>query len=339
MASKPDWCTLTNKTATAIIINVSKNESNESRSGAIVLETNDGKTASVSVSQLCKGNPYITTTPTSIYYSANGGQKGLSISTNSESWQVSSKPDWCTATNKTETSVIINAARNESYKGRNGLILLKTSDGNTISIPVNQSGKNGELNGHKYVDLGLPSGIKWATCNVGATNPEDYGNYYAWGETITNKNHNWSSYRYCKDAHNKLTKYCSNADYGNRGFTDNITTLRANDDAATDNWGNGWRTPTKSEFEELKNKCNWEWTGKGYMVIGPNGNSIFLPAAGSDGTDFKYTFSHGLYWSSSLLSGKPDYAWHVYFCSDGCSVHSNYYRCFGLSVRAVCNPQ
>lgn len=166
------------------------------------------------------------------------------------------------------------------------------------------------LGGHDFVDLGLPSGTLWATCNVGATNPEDYGDYFAWGETTTKETYNWSTYRYCNGSNRTMTKYCSNSSYGYNGFTDTLTTLEASDDAATANWGSAWRMPTKEEFEELNNNCTITWTTlngvNGHLLTGTNGNSIFLPAAGGrHDNSIDNAGSHGDYWSSSLHGG-PD---------------------------------
>ena len=199
---------------------------------------------------------------------------------------------------------------------------------------------NNPLNGHDWVDLGLPSGTKWATCNVGATNPEDYGSYYAWGETTIKENYDWITYRYCLGSSNTLTKYCNYASYGYNGFTDNLITLEANDDAATANWGSGWRMPTYDEMNELYNNCTHEWTTQngvnGRLFIGTNGNSIFLPAAGSRyGSDLDGVGYGGNYWSSSRCTGNPDNARYFFFYSDGCSMY-DYYRFCGLSVRPVC---
>ena len=197
------------------------------------------------------------------------------------------------------------------------------------------------LNAHEYVDLGLPSGTKWATCNVGANSPEDYGDYFAWGETSTKNTYSWATYSLCNGSQNTLTKYCNNSSYGNNGFTDALTTLEASDDAATANWGSAWRMPTKEEFDELKNNCTVTWTTQngvnGRLFTGPNGNSIFLPAAG-----YRYyselilAGSSGNYWSSSLYTGNPDNAWNLYFSSGNYLMSSGYYRYFGQSVRPVC---
>ena len=190
------------------------------------------------------------------------------------------------------------------------------------------------------VDLGLPSGIKWASCNVGAEKPEDYGNYYAWGEVLPKEDYSLATYKYA-NGYDKLTKYCNNASYGDNGFTDNKTTLEPEDDAAHVNWGGSWRMPTDAEWAELIANCTWTWTTQnginGYQVTGKtNSNSIFLPAAGfRDATDLSLVGYDGDYWSSSLCEYGPYYAWYLYFGSD--SVRRNYnIRFYGLSVRPVC---
>lgn len=195
------------------------------------------------------------------------------------------------------------------------------------------------------VDLGLPSGIKWASCNVGAEKPEDYGNYYAWGEVLPKEDYSWATYKYANDANgdykNKLTKYCNNASHGNDGFTDNKTILDPEDDAAHVNWGGNWRMPTVAEWQELLDYCTWTWTTQnginGYRVESKtNGNSIFLPAAGYRyATDLRDVGSNGYCWSSSLLEANPYHALYLYFSSD------DVYRYFcpryrGLPVRPVC---
>ena len=196
----------------------------------------------------------------------------------------------------------------------------------------------GMENGHEWVDLGLPSGLKWATCNVGATTPEEYGDYFAWGEVEPKTTYNLSTYKYCVDNYDNLTKYCYNSDYGKDGFTDNKTVLDPEDDAATANWGGAWRMPTTEEQRELVGNCTWDWTTQngvnGYKVTGPNGNSIFLPTAGCmNGSTLDYAGSNGYYWSSSLYTGSPDYACCVFFTS---GFVGGYYRNYGLSVRPVC---
>ena len=143
------------------------------------------------------------------------------------------------------------------------------------------------------VDLGLPSGTLWADRNVGADSPEDYGDYFAWGETEPKSTYSWSNYKWCNSNYKQLTKYCTYSGHGYNGFKDNKNVLEASDDAATQNMGNNWRMPTESEIQELIDKCAWKWTTQngvnGYKVIGRNHKSIFLPA-----TDNPL----GYYWSS-----------------------------------------
>ena len=199
----------------------------------------------------------------------------------------------------------------------------------------------GTLNGYTWVDLGLPSGTKWATCNVGANTPEGSGNYYAWGETSTKYIYNWSTYRYCNGDYNKLTKYCTNVEYGDNGFTDNLTTLVTSDDAATANWGFGWRMPTPTDLYELKNNCTVTQTTyngvNGRLFTGPNGNSIFLPAAGSRGNELGGVGSYGIYWAKTIYTDAPDLAFILYFGLDDYIVNVNAFaRSPGYSIRPVC---
>ena len=197
-------------------------------------------------------------------------------------------------------------------------------------------------NGHEYVDLGLS--VKWATFNVGATKPEEYGDYYAWGETEPKTDYDWSTYKYCNGSSSTLTKYCNNSSYGNNGFTDTKTTLDPDDDVAHVKWGGDWHMPTKDEFTELLNNCTWTWTTlndvNGYRVTsnksGYTDRSIFLPAAGYRyGTSLNYAGEHGDYWSSSLYSDGPYDARFLYFRS-GHHYTSYGYRSYGRSVRPVC---
>ena len=195
-------------------------------------------------------------------------------------------------------------------------------------------------NGHEYVDLGLPSGTLWATCNIGATKPEEYGDYFAWGETSTKNTYYWTTYKYSKVDSDALTKYCNNSDFGNNGFTDNLTELQRGDDPATANWGNGWCTPTKEQWKELLENTTNKWTTqngvKGRLFTSKkNGKSLFLPAAGYRWDSNLYLVgSDGNYWSSSLYTDGPNDAWYFYFYSVDYYV-GYYYRGSGRSVRAV----
>ena len=194
----------------------------------------------------------------------------------------------------------------------------------------------GTENGHEYVDLGLPSGTKWATCNVGASKPEEYGNYYAWGETTT-KSSSYDNYKWSNDGWYTFTKYNTSS---SSGTVDNKTVLELADDAARANWGGAWRMPTDAEWTELRENCTWTWITKngvnGYEVKSKiNGNSCFLPAAGCRyGDDLNGAGYDGLYWSSSLYTDYPCSAWDVSFYSDGVG-RLDYYRYSGRSVRPV----
>ena len=174
-------------------------------------------------------------------------------------------------------------------------------------------------NGHEYVDLGLPSGLKWATCNVGAIKPEEYGDYFAWGETEPKQSYNKDNYTY----------------------NSNTRTLPLSADAARVNWGGKWRMPTKTEQDELRNHCTWEWTTlngeKGYKVISKkNGNSIFLPAAAyRNSSNLSGAGRFGHYWSSSLNATFSFLACFLYFYSSNVYLYE-YNRYYGQSVRAVC---
>lgn len=193
--------------------------------------------------------------------------------------------------------------------------------------------------GHEYVDLGLST--KWATCNIGANSPEEYGDYFAWGETegyLSGKTlFNWSSYMYCNGSYNSLTKYC---DKSHQGTVDNKTILELGDDAANVNWGGNWRMPTREELDELRQKCTWTWTIQngvnGYKVTSKkNGSFIFLPDA-SQRINSGLTVGNSHYWSSSLSkSSSNNYAICLSFDSSDIEFTGNY-RSTGNSVRAVC---
>ena len=201
---------------------------------------------------------------------------------------------------------------------------------------IKESASQGEYKGHEYVDLGLPSGLKWATMNVGASKPEEYGDYFAWGETQPKSSYSWSTYKWCNGSSTTLSKYNTSS---SNGTVDNKTQLDLADDAARANWGGSWRMPTTEEYYELLEKCTWTWTSQngvnGRKVTGPNGNSIFLPAAGYRyGASLYDVGSWGYYWSSSLFIENPDFAYPVYFDSSGIDWDGDW-RYSGFSVRPV----
>ncbi|MBQ8865452.1 MAG: Ig-like domain-containing protein [Bacteroidaceae bacterium] len=192
---------------------------------------------------------------------------------------------------------------------------------------------------HEWVDLGLPSGTLWATCNVGANSPEEYGDYFAWGEIEPKNEYSWSTYKYCKGSIDTMTKYCTN---NSLGTVDNKTELEPSDDAATVNWGSGWQMPSEEQFEELINSSytttTWTTMNGVYgrkITSKSNGNSIFLPAAGyRKGTSLNNAGSSSNYWSRSLSTSNINRAYGLRFDSSDIST-STYYRYYGPSVRPV----
>lgn len=197
-------------------------------------------------------------------------------------------------------------------------------------ISVNKS----FINGREYVDLDLPSGIKWATCNIGATKPEEYGSYYAWGETEEKldftQQYDFDTYKWYDASRDTIIKY---------GIK---TVLDFEDDVACVIWGSGWRTPTIEEQRELLKYCSWHWTSingvEGYKVIGKNGCSIFLPATGyRKGEELCCSGENGYYWSSSLDDRDSLFAGRLYISSVNRGCKGGGLRCFGYSVRPVSN--
>ena len=195
------------------------------------------------------------------------------------------------------------------------------------------------------VDLGLPSGTKWANMNVGASKPEDYGLYFAWGETTgytsnTSDGHDfgWASYKWCNGSWETQTKYCTKSNYGT---VDNKTVLDLEDDAAYVNWGSSWCMPTYTEMQELLDNTTSEWTTQNGVygrkfTSKTNGNSIFLPAAGfRDGSRLFYRASGGYYWSSSLFESYPLNARSLLFFLSEYAYPHYYFRLIGFTVRPV----
>jgi hypothetical protein len=220
-------------------------------------------------------------------------------------------------------------------------------------IRIRPIGGGGDTIPDGAVDLGLPSGRKWAAWNVGASKPEEFGNYYAWGETAPKIVYADKTYKWGAAFH--ITKYNFDESYG---IVDNKSTLDPEDDAAHVNWGKKWRTPNLNDFTELKKHCLWEWTSlngvNGCTVTGPNGNSIFLPAAGwrgatRTGEPGYYSWDlpayngmgyEGRYWSNDLFSGSTHYPYNLYFNSlgqiyAGQNLETGFNRFLGFSVRPV----
>ncbi len=243
-----------------------------------------------------------------------------------------------------------------------------TTDVSDINIVINIIlGKDEPEDNHEYVDLGLPSGMLWATCNIGAESPEDYGLYFAWGETVgyakdESRTFAWANYKWMTPGQSGwqyVTKYTTSDGEKSGCWYDgdtyvgttvdgvtykNLTELLPEDDAATANWGSGWRMPTRQEQEDLRNSayCTWTWKTNyngsgvnGYEVKSKsNGNSIFLPAAGyRAGASFYFMYSNGYYWSSSLY--KSSYHGDRLYFDSGYIGWGGYGRYVGKPVRAV----
>ena len=199
---------------------------------------------------------------------------------------------------------------------------------------------SGSYEGHNYVDLGLPSGTLWATCNVGAETATDYGDLFSWGEVSTKADYTSQNYKWYK-GDRKLTKYCNDPQYGFQDFTDNLTTLLSEDDAASANWGGGWYTPTYDQWNELiqnTTQSSKKQNGvDGFLFSAANGNTLFLPFAGASGNDMQWGAGEtGFYWSSSLWTSVPRSAW-FFICHDGGSnqMDAGHGRSNGFSVRPV----
>ena len=238
------------------------------------------------------------------------------------------------------------ATFNSDLSGTLNLVLkngkVKRNNGTEFTFLVNY---NGPIESEQFVDLGLPSGTKWAKCNVGADKPEAYGKYFAWGETEDKsgqKSYDWGSYKWANKSNIRITKYCTNPDHGSKGFTDGRTELEAADDAAT-RYDHVSCTPTQAQMEELMDKCTWTWKAYngvyGYEVKGPNYNRIFLPAAGLYyNRELNKKGTGCYYWTKTLDTNASMLAvqlkgWRVND-SDEIRVGSDN-RCRGLSVRGV----
>ena len=256
---------------------------------------------------------------------------------------------------------------------------IKNNTSSKVPIPNNTTQKGNSIaSGHEYVDLGLSSGLKWATCNVGSNRPEDSGDYFAWGEKRKKSLYNEESYMFGhykrglkiigrknfyydditrknlmedfrprKDSDkNKYSFVGRGKEFGNRileNFFGDENISGTKYDVVREQWGEKWRMPTKADFEELKNECVWVWTEqnqkKGYKVVGPNGNSIFLPASGvynsQDGASLSNDGVEGNYWSSSPHDKLDDCAYELFFDSINYYMSEFNQRCHGLSVRPV----
>jgi hypothetical protein len=191
---------------------------------------------------------------------------------------------------------------------------------------------------YEYVDLGLS--VLWATCNVGANSPEEYGDYFAWGEVEPKEEYTWENYKWCDGDYTKLNKYCTKEQYG---IVDNKVILDLSDDAAHVNMGGNWRMPTLAECKELVSQCTWAWTTingvNGHQITGPNGNSIFLPATGAiTKLGLQNEGSSGYYWINSISSTNPYNANDIFNLLNSYGINA-FSRYIGRVIRPVYNEK
>ena len=217
----------------------------------------------------------------------------------------------------------------------NGNVTIQNAgfDGGQRVIPVHARAFTDDFPQHEWVDMGLPSGTLWATCNIGANSPEEYGDYFAWGEISPQEAYTWETYKWCDGTSTSMTKYCLDSYYG---LVDHKFELEPADDAAYMNWGPSWRMPTREQLFELGQYCTWQSTSingiNGYLVTGPNGNTLFFPRAGMyDGSSDNYAGYFSFYWSRTLKGTISSNA----CCTYSMSPNYNRNRYNGLPVRAV----
>ena len=323
-----DWISISPKSGvsgvTTMTINVNKNTSVESRSSVIRIVNSEYNIEQEILVTQSEWVPELKVNVEKLEnISYNGSIEEIRIESNI-SWEASVDVDWIEISPKSGESGVctmtIVVGENVLEESRDGVITLKNQENSLTTEVIIQQQPLPTINGYEYVDLGLPSGLKWATCNVGTSSPEEYGDYYAWGEIETKGEYTIDN---SKTYGKSMSDISGNAMY----------------DVARAKWGGSWRLPTKKELEELKNNCKCEWNtqnGKqGYKVTGPNGNSIFLPAAGfRHGSSLYGAGEQGYYFSSTPYESNDSEAYVLYFDSSRHNVNWNG-RSTGLSVRPV----
>lgn len=322
-----------------ISITVQDNPFNSSRVGEVIVSRGGNNPVRISVRQAGR---YLTLSSNYIVFFEKGGaSEPITVQTDGI-YSIQTTFDWITISKETESQFTLTASENTGSDSRTGTVLVYLTDLTSGVLQRTISVVQGTHFEAEYVDLGLS--VYWATCNVGATTPEGYGNYYAWGEVYVNSRHNWLYYRWCNGTQSTLTKYNSYVDYGNNGFVDYKTSLDSHDDVASVMWGEDWRMPTKDEFDELMNNCFWEWTTQGGVngykitsgIPGYTDRSIFLPAAGAmygANSSPSNRGREGFYWQSDV-SLCPYHSWNVYIRSAFFSVGDDG-RPNGYTIRPV----
>ena len=327
-------------------VSVDENKGADIRKGTISVKVGD-VTKYVSVQQ--KGAYLEISTSSESEILAVGGTRTVTFSTSADWTVVCQNPSWVSV-DKTSGSAGVNTITltfltNTQGTSRTDITYIKSKNTNLQNLKITTIQKGDYVcNGHEYVDLGLPSGTLWATCNVGANSPEEPGDYFAWGETTGYKSgktyFNWSSYKWCNGSKNTLTKYCDSSEYGK---VDNKIKLESADDAATVNWGSGWCTPSLEQQQELCWYTDCEWTTingvYGHKITSKtNGNSIFLPITGYfNETGLVYT-NIGIYWSSSCCTELYSYGAYELSGGNRGSISAGagvVPHCYGLPIRPV----
>ena len=328
----PEWCSVKAEEG-KIVLSVTENKTKEDRTATVEFRKKDGTEvlAKLMVNQIPKGAKGQQQVEEKVY----GSVKISSIPSGASIW-IDGKD-----TKKTTPEIIENLTvgshkvvlKLSGYEDASGRTTVKENERAELTLTMISSHSN---NGHEWVDLGLS--VKWATCNVGATKPEEYGNYFAWGETSPKNSYYWENLKYwiSGDYENgKFSKYVIESKYGTIDYK---AILDQSDDAAHSNWGGSWRMPTHAEQDELRNKCTWTWSTQGnhngYKVTSKiNGNSIFLPAAGYRlYSRLEYEGSRGEYFSSSVLG---TFAYSLRFYSNVVE-YGVPQRCEGNRIRPVC---
>ncbi len=245
----------------------------------------------------------------------------------------------CTYVSAQQTKMLVHL-----NSGRVAEFSIDEIDSVTFAVQ-NQDDHSKVINGHKFIDLGLPSGVLWAETNLGAATAAADGEYYAWGETEPKSDYTWDTYKWTADGGNTFTKYVLDS-----LATDSVIALEAADDAATAIWGAPCRMPNSEEIDELRDEenCTWTWTSMatadggqadGYVVASTrNGNSIFIPASGYRvGESLGGHGSYGNFWSGVLTTDYSDYAYYLYFDS---GYQDQFYdeRYYGHTIRPVAEP-
>ena len=206
------------------------------------------------------------------------------------------------------------------------------------------SGAGSGVESVAWVDLGLPSGLLWASCNLGAVNPNERGEYYAWGEIEPKQYFGWGSYKYCNGSYDQLTKYCSNSEYGYNGFTDNVTILQAADDVVSQKIGGGAHIPSLVEWQELIGNTTATWERGIIKLTSANGRCIILPAAGYREGDricdapASDNYYHCYYWANSNNNTSCYTAWCANGSKNNLYVSPRDRKC-GMLVRPVLSPR